>query len=72
MDYGPVVFPSHIEEVFHVKIACLILLLLISNPATVEVFSSQVLTRSGETRPQSSAAPCPFSYFPNSVGSELA
>jgi hypothetical protein len=25
VDYGPVVFPSHIEKVFHVKIVCLVL-----------------------------------------------
>lgn len=25
MDYGPVVFPSHIGKVFHVKIVCLVL-----------------------------------------------
>jgi hypothetical protein len=25
VDYGPVVFPSHIGKVFHVKIVCLVL-----------------------------------------------
>ena len=28
VDYGPVVFPSHIEEIFHVKIVCLIYVFL--------------------------------------------
>jgi hypothetical protein len=28
VDYGPVVFPSHIGKVFHVKIVCLVLVVL--------------------------------------------
>jgi hypothetical protein len=28
MDYGPVVFPSHIGKVFHAKIVCLVLVVL--------------------------------------------
>ena len=31
MDYGPVVFPSHIGKVFHVKIVCLVLMVSVGN-----------------------------------------
>ena len=69
MDYGPVVFPSHIEEVFHVKIVCLIYVFLhITSRHRRSIFFTGSHKVRG-TRPL--VFPLRRVTFPNRVVSEL-
>lgn len=49
MDYGPVVFPSHIEEVFHVKIARVVYLSQIGYPVIKKYFPHRFAQGQGNT-----------------------